>query len=297
VIVSAGLIVSRFLHFAAVLLLFGAAAFPLYAYPEHERAAQTDALFARLRPILAGTAALALLSGIAWLCFTSAGMSGDLANAVNPGILSIVIQQTDFGKVWIWRLALAAALLVLFWLRQRGEALALARIAGAALLLTSIAGTGHAGADITPYGTFHVAADSLHLLAASAWLGGLVPLAIVLAAPLPSDWHAGILHRFSAMGMLAVAAILLSGIVNAILQLGSFGALFGTRYGLVLIVKIAVFAIMLVFAAMNRFRLVPALERDSAPLAHLRRNVLAEQLLGLLVLLAVAVLGTLSPTE
>src|SRR5262245_43212087 len=112
--VAAGLIVSRFLHMLAVLLLFGAAAFPLYAFPESERTAQSDALFARMRNLLLTTAILSLASGVVWLCFTAANMSGELANAIAPGILSIVVQETDFGRVWIWRLALAAVLVGLF---------------------------------------------------------------------------------------------------------------------------------------------------------------------------------------
>jgi putative copper resistance protein D len=300
--VAAGLIVSRFLHFSAVLLLFGAAAFPLYAYREGERGARTDALFDQLRRYLIPAAVLALLSAISWLCLTSANMSGSLANAVNPAILAIVIRETDFGKIWIWRIALSAVLVVLFWPKRRSEVLALAQIAGAALLLTSIAGTGHAGADATPWGTFHVAADSLHLLAASAWLGGLLPLAIVLAHPSPDiPGSVDVLNRFSGMGTLAVAALVLSGIINSLFQVGSIEIFVTSLYGRILIVKLGLFAVMLRYAAANRFNLVPALAKapgePGAALARLRKHVAIEQVLGVFVLGVVAFLGTLAPGE
>jgi copper resistance protein D len=298
---AAGLIVSRFLHFAAVLLLFGAAAFPLYAYREAERGAQSEMLFARLGLTLFWLAVLAFVSAVLWLCFTSANMSGSLAGAVDVSIIATVIRETDFGRIWIWRVGLAAAMAVLFFLKRRSDTLALAQIGGAALLLTSISGTGHSGADATSWGTLHVANDSLHLLAASGWLGGLLALGVVLKNNVPDTLHAqvDILNRFSGMGMLAVALLLLSGIVNTLFEGDSVAALFSTLYGWVLAVKIALFLAMAGLAAMNRNRLVP--ELDKAPqtagpaLVRLQGNILAEQVLGFLVLGAVAYLGTLAP--
>jgi copper resistance protein D len=299
--VEAGLAVSRFFHFAAVLVLFGAAAFPLYAFREGDPSEPIGALAARLRPLLIVAALAAYLSAVAWLGFTAANMSGSLANAVNSSILSLVIEQTDFGRIWIWRLGLSAVLVVLFCLKWRHEALALLQTAGAALLLTSIGATGHAGATPGTLGTFHVAADSLHLLAASAWLGGLIPLTHMLANKTLDDATAVvILNRFSAMAILAVGALLASGIANSVLQLESLSALINTAYGRVLIAKIGLFLGMLHFAAANRSRLVPALaQAKSSEQARqkLRRNIAAELGLGTLVLAAVAILGTLSPSE
>jgi putative copper export protein len=207
--VAAGLIASRFFHLAAVLLLFGAAAFPLYAFRESERNAQAERLYGQLRNTLLISAIMAFVSGVLWLSFTSASMSGNLAGSIDPGILLTVIGETDFGRVWVWRLALAALLVILFLPKRRNEYLAFAQIAGAALLLTTIAGTGHAGSDVSAMGTFHVAADSLHLLAAAVWLGALVPLAILLAGHRPADTpaKAEMLRRFSGMGTLGVAAL------------------------------------------------------------------------------------------
>lgn len=294
---EAGLIVSRFVHFAAVLLLFGAAAFPLYAFKEGEARHRFEKFGDGFRPTLILTAAAACISALAWLGFTAANMSGSLSNAISLPILTLVVEQTDFGKVWIWRLILSVTLVILFLPKKQSDVLALLQTAGAALLLTSIAGTGHAGATPGELGTIHVAADSLHLLAASAWLGGLIPLAGVLARKdLENGAAAEILNRFSQMGILAVVALLVSGIANSVMLLESFSALTGTVYGWLLIAKVAVFLGMLHFAAQNRFKLVPALATGAGSTReNLQWNIAAEIGLGTLILAAVAVLGTLSP--
>jgi putative copper resistance protein D len=106
------------------------------------------------------------------------------------------------------------------------------------------------------------------------------------------------LAEFARVGTVAVAALVLSGVANALLVLGDWRALFRTLYGFLLLTKLALFVGMLAFAAANRFRLVPALAKspDRAVVRHLRGHVLGEQILGLVVLLIVSVIGTLDPT-
>lgn len=300
---AAGLIASRFVHYAALMLLFGAALFPLYAFRDSERTPFIALLNERLGMPLLLAAVIALLSAVSWLCFTSANMSGSLAGATDVGIIQSVIRETEFGQVWIWRLALAVVLVFLLVPKRSNETLSLARIGASTLLLTSIAGTGHAGADTGAWGTFHVANDSLHLLTSAAWLGGLVPLAIVIGRRRLLDVPATveILRRFSRMAILAVAALVGSGLVNSWFQVESVGLLFGTPYGRWLTLKVVLFLAMLSLAYVNRNRLVPALALSPAEpgayLNRLRRNVLSEQALGLLVLLIVALIGTLQPAH
>lgn len=301
--VAAGLIASRFIHFTALAFLFGAALFPLYSFREGERSPFRATLAGRLRTPLLIAAIVALISGVSWLSFTSASMSGTPSGATDIGIIRTVIQETEFGRVWIWRLGLAAILVLLFIPKGTGEALSLARIGASTLLLTSIGGTGHAGADTSSWGTVHVANDSLHLLAAGAWLGGLVPLVIALSGNVPEATPAKVklLRQFSTMGMFAVAALVASGLVNSWFQVESLQALLVTPYGRWLLFKIALFLGMLGLAYANRNRLVPALaamrEQPEPYLNKLRRNVLGEQALGLLVLAVVALIGTLEPAH
>jgi putative copper resistance protein D len=147
-----------------------------------------------------------------------------------------------------------------------------------------------------------VAADAVHLLAAGAWLGGLLPLAMACGAKqLSNDEAVFVLSRFSSMAYLAVAAIVASGAIIGWFLIGSLSALIGTNYGELLLLKLGVFGLMLCLAASNRFWLVPTLAkaptayRSDLALARLRRHILAEQILGALVVGIVSLLGTLSP--
>ncbi|HTY50701.1 MAG TPA: CopD family protein, partial [Steroidobacteraceae bacterium] len=112
------------------------------------------------------------------------------------------------------------------------------------------------------------------------------------------------LVRFSSLGPWVVAVLALTGVINAWALIGpaSWRAILGTQYGLVLLAKLLLFAGMLVFAAHNRLRLTPGLEAALAAAAGsgpalraLRASLLAETVLAVLVLAAVAWLGTLEP--
>ena len=101
--------------------------------------------------------------------------------------------------------------------------------------------------------------------------------------------------------MLSVAILVLSGIVNAWILVGSFRGLFVTEYGQLLILKLVIFALMLAFAAVNRFWLTQRLALRSGnteqpeALRQLARNGTIEIALGLAIFAVVGVLGTQHP--
>jgi putative copper resistance protein D len=108
--------------------------------------------------------------------------------------------------------------------------------------------------------------------------------------------------RFSALGMVSVAALLLTGIVNAWFLVGSIAKLVGTDCGRVLLVKVGLFSAMVGIAAINRFRLTPRLvawandeTKPGMAVRHLQRNCLIEASLGLLILVVVGALGIMMP--
>ena len=295
-----GLIVSRFLHYTGVLVLFGACLFPLYAYPDRAgpRSTRSDRW---LHGILLAASVVALLSAILWLGFTTAGMAGAASAAAHWDALRTVMLDTAFGHVWLVRLVLASLTVGLLGLRStsasygRGSVL-LALLT--ALLLASLAGSGHTQLSEGTRGVIHVGADALHLLAAGAWIGGLVALAHILTADQEDVQQ--VLMRFSGMGYVAVAVLVASGLVNGWFLVGSVAGLLGTAYGQLLIVKLCLFAGMLGLAITNRFWLVPSLGTDGEAgrrhaLARLRRHVVAEEALGLIVILIVSALGTMEP--
>jgi copper resistance protein D len=297
---EAGLIVSRFLHYTAVLMLFGASLFPLCAFPD--RAGQRSArLDHRLHRTLLAASVVALLTGILWFGCTTANMAGTPSAAADWDSLRSVMRDTAFGHAWLVRLVLASLTVGLIGLRRNSAGNGRGRVLLALLtasLLASLAGVGHTQQSEGAGGIIHVGADALHLLAAGAWIGGLLVLAYVLAYDREDAEQ--VLMRFSGMGYVAVAVLVASGLVNGWYLVGSLPGLVGTPYGQLLLVKLCLFAGMLCLAVMNRFWLVPSLRKDGEAsqghaLARLRRHVVAEETLGLLVILIVSALGTMEP--
>ncbi|MGH6739515.1 MAG: CopD family protein, partial [Bradyrhizobium sp.] len=219
--------------------------------------------------------------------------------AITSGALSTVIDETQFGLASEVRLMLAIALAVGL-VFDRIAFLRRLALAAAVCLVASIAWTGHAGSTPFKLGYLHLASDALHLAAASAWVGGLVPLALLLAAARRqqscTSMDLEVVRRFSTLGIASVATLILSGGINAWILVGSFGGLIDTGYGQLLILKLAAFATMLAFAAFNRLSLTPRLASPSKDaLRGLSRNTWIEIILGFSIFAMVGVLGTLHP--
>lgn len=288
------LFAARAAHFVGLVQLAGVYAFAVFV-------AHPAALQASLRRIALVSWLMALAGGAAWFYAQSASMSGtDLAGALPA--LGTVLAKTEFG--WVSAVRLALLLLVAPGLPMCNRLSR--RLSGrvAALALLSLAWSGHANGEEGLDHTIHLAADVVHLLAAGAWVGGLLPLVLLFAraskpdrAVSAEDAHRAA-RRFSRLGIVAVTCLFASGLVNTWYLAGNLPALIGTFYGRLLLLKIALFAVMLGFAAVNRRRLTPRLaqSRDrTAVLRALRRNSAAEFALGLFVLGIVAWLGTLVP--
>jgi putative copper resistance protein D len=303
------LIVIRGIHFAATALVTGTLVFRAAVAEPALNSTKATASIVRsqiLRTAWIGLA-IALVSGVIWLQLEAESMSGlPFGEATTWKVLSIVLSETQFGLVSEIRITLA---IILF------ACLAYDRIAplrwsalGMALgLMATIAWTGHGGATLGEIGNLHLTADVLHLIAAAVWIGGIVPFAFLLASARHHhtiEWASlalGSVLRFSTLGIIAVGTLLVTGIVNAWILVGSVRALFFTEYGQLLALKLVVFGLMLTFAALNRFCLTPQLtpptddkaRRDA--LRQLTRNSTAEFALGLAIFAIVGLLGTLRP--
>jgi copper resistance protein D len=163
--------------------------------------------------------------------------------------------------------------------------------AGAVLLAWSFSVLGHV-ANLDPLSRFAIA---VHVIAISLWVGSLYPLYRHLNTE-PVTLLGPVLHRFGQFAWLIIAALLIAGVYLATRLLGSLDDLISTAYGLALLLKIVLVAALLALGAINKFRLVPALERD-ASLQPLRRAIAFEMLLALLVLLLSAWLTTVVGPE
>jgi copper resistance protein D len=300
-----GLVASRFIHFTSTIVLFGGTLFDLRSGLPRIR---SERLVRLQSAVLFAAAIGSFLSGLAWFLFTVGNMSGSLVEALDLETQWSVLSDTGFGQVWAARIVVMLLIVVLVGLRGAsilGRRLSILLAVLAAFLLASLAGVGHTQVDEGMPAIVHVTSDAVHLLAAGAWLGGLLPLGMVVAScrtkQLSNDHAVFVLSRFSGMAYVAVAALVASGAINGFFLIGSWSALVGTSYGELLLSKLGLFGVMLCLAASNRFWLVPALAKartaggSDLVLTQLGRHILAEQVLGILVVGIVSLLGTLSP--
>jgi putative copper resistance protein D len=285
----------QFVHFAAVMLLFGGSA--VREILKGERHGWSNTIDSRLFRLLLPVAVIALLSAGAWLLLVGAEMGGPWADAIRPRIIRIVLTDTRFGHVWSGRLALALAICVIVWRVRRAPA---AITVLSAVLLASLATTGHSVMHTGWLGVAHQVNQAVHLLAAGFWLGGLIPLALLLATSetRPPDRlaRARALRQFSDVAIVAVVLVLATGLVNAWMLVGDPSALIETDYGNTLVVKLVMVAAIVAVAIVNRLVMLPALAADgAAALARIERNVKLEIVLGALIVAAASVLGNLPP--
>jgi putative copper export protein/mono/diheme cytochrome c family protein len=232
------------------------------------------------------------------------------ASMFADNIIGTVLVRTEIGQDWIARLALAGLLAAMLPSMRRGWLDRLHQIGAvgiAAALVGTLALAGHARGTEGAAGGIHLFADILHLIAATAWVGALMPLSLLLHAARgdPAESRPAIalvaIRRFSTLGIGAVAVILTTGAVNVWFLAGSVPALVGTYYGRLLLVKIALFMVMVSIAAINRVRITPRLAsatdfvRNRHALRQLERNSAIEALLGAVILGIVGALGATVP--
>lgn len=305
--INGPMVVVRAIHFAATAMTAGTLMFrTVVAEPALGSTQMAPAVVQlQINRVAWIALATAAASGVIWLLLQAASMSGlPLAEAMNAVVLSTILNETQFGRVAEIRLALAIVLAGCLALDRFALPRWLA-LCAALGLVAAIAWTGHAGSTPGATGAAHLAADALHLCAAAGWIGGLVSLALLLAAArrhqalASTALVADVVRRFSTLGVVSVVTIIISGIINAWILVGSFRALVITDYGRVLMLKIAVFAVMLAFAAVNRLWLTPQLALPSKGSSHalrsLTRNSVIEIVLGCAIFIIVGLLGTLHP--
>jgi copper transport protein len=228
---------------------------------------------------------------------------------------------TRFGGVWAVRVLLLLLLVAVLraWAQRedawtRTSAWVAVGVLAAALVVTP-ALSGHAAAG--PDAAVGVVVGVVHFSAAAVWFGGLVLLGTCV---LPRA-EVGLLQavpRFSSVAFTAMVVIVASGMVQGWRQLGSLQALGQTAYGRLLVAKVVVFLLLIAVAGRSRVLVRRRLTaralvgdaapdrqaRDAAPpglsdhtrsLWLLRRLVLAEVVIALVVLAVTALLGIATP--
>jgi putative copper resistance protein D len=234
-----------------------------------------------VRSVAGASLLLAGLLSLGWLL----AESRDMAGAVSE--VGVVLQQSVFGHLVAARLALLALAGLLLLRRWHAMATLVAACA-----VASQAGHDHAWA-MAGGPSLLLLSNVVHVLAGGAWLGGLVPLLLVVAAASPA-MAAVASRRFAALGTLCVVLLAATALLQASTMVASWAGLFHTAYGWVICAKLALLLSLVGLAARNRFLLTPALARGGAKPALLR-SIAIETAAGLLIVLAAALLTSLQP--
>jgi len=293
-------ILVRWLSFSAIVLAIGALLFP--------RVMRTA-----LRPVVTDETAGAVDAAIRRIVMASA-----LAVA-GAALIRLVMQRAMLNAAFApdvtpWGDVLGGAFGAGFWLQLAGGLLAVVASGRRDAVRTSIAILAIAAMAVSPGLSGHaaagspialtLAADAIHMVAAGAWVGVLAVLILValpvvrvrepeasgLATP-------AMVAAFSPVALGSVALLAISGVYAAWRLVGSFDALFSTRYGAALLVKVVLLLMIFAIGAVNWRRLGPA-SGTTGGAVRFRRAASAELAVAILVLLVTAALvGRPTPLE
>jgi copper transport protein len=320
--------VSRFVVFAGLALLIGGAFFALALWPpaRHTKGAR--------RVVRVGWLATFLGTFVGLLVYGPYAEGLGIGEVFSSSLLGDTL-SVRFGQVWLARLVLllvAVPVLVKLFARDAGDEVPSRPLstvwlcAGAALGVALAVTPGISGhATSGDWVAAAIAADTIHVLAMSLWLGGLVCLgAVGLARNAPVNARDA-LEPFSRLALGCILALVATGAFQTWRQVGSLDALRTTDFGRILVVKLVLVALVVVFAAFSRevvLRLLPPRERghdlpavaggsDDDPggepdeyvldeafeLQQLRRSVWAEIATAGLILIATALLVNAPPAK
>lgn len=240
-------------------LIFGLAAFGQVVVPRNDAETRPPQ---RLLTLVRGLATINFITSPMGLLVSASDMAGVSIQAAIPLIPEVML-HTHSGRLWLWRLPVNAALLVVAWMIPRIGLALPGALAAVLLLLQSLAS--HAidkgGVAVTIY--------FIHEVAASLWIGSLLGLYLDAAA------IDEVAPRVSTLAGWCVAILLVSGGYSGFELIGlNWDYLFYSLYGRTLITKLAMAVLAVGIGGYNRYRLIPASSWD-----RLIRNVAAECLI------------------
>jgi copper transport protein len=273
-----------------------------------------------VRIVWTGWAAMALGAAAEVLVQGPYTAGAGLSDVTNWSLIDATL-HTNYGQAHSARLLLLGAVaLLLGWAlqgeRRRSPVERALWPLGAGLALT-FSLVGHP--QTTNPRVLSVADDMLHILSMAAWLGGLVMLVVAVLPRREPDELRAVLPAFSRVAFAAVTVLAVTGTYSAWRGIGTVHAIFTTMYGLLVLAKVSLFIGLLALGNLSRVLIQrryarvpvayamtsavlhePLAEVDEPPsgtdgsdpvgLERLRRSVLVEIVLAVLVLAATSVL-------
>jgi copper transport protein len=271
---SASTLVGRWLLYAGLMLLVGAAAVAVGCFERPPRRSWPD------------------LSVVAWCLAVVGALTIAMGEASAAHVPTGELWSSSFRTQLEYRLGpllVAALLLIAPPLRRPRRALAVLGVAGLVAMWGDV-NLSHAAA-ATRESWLKMFEQWIHFVAAGVWIGGLATLLIGLLA-LDAARRRRTARRFSTVALVAVVVLATSGVLRAIDEVGSWHALTSTTFGQLILIKSGLLLVLVGLGALNRFRSVPAVEGKARPLITIGRVELG---LAAVVLVATAVLQGQAP--
>ena len=285
----------RFFDFALLLLSLGGAVVLVIALPSAPWHVKR-----RLYGVLAGLATALALVALLNIFFQGAAAGGmGILDAFRWNVFTNVL-ETRYGEMMLVQAALAATLALTAMAlrhsegRDRRALTALTLVLGAGMALTP-SFSGHA----STAGKLALTSDIAHIIAAALWTGGLGFLVLALVLSRDDRWPLATraVPRFSNMAVVSVATLLIAGVINGYLQVRTWSNLWETRYGLLLLAKIALVVPLLGLGAYNNRYAVPRLKAGIASVLERRRFLTAAGVELAIMVAVVAVTAVLVNAE
>ncbi len=220
-------------------------------------------------------AGLVAASTVAELALQVPNVAGSFGEIRGSDVREVFASQ--FGAAHLIRLGVLGAALVLL------RPIVAGRGWGADRVLLAVLGTigvatwsvgGHPSTTAAP--TVTIVADMIHVASMSVWIGGLVMLIVFLLPRANATELGAIVPVWSQWATYAVGALVVTGTVQALVEIGSIGPLFTTTYGWLVLAKIGLLGAVLVVASFSRRLVGPISARVTGAAARLRAVVAAE---------------------
>ncbi len=225
-----------------------------------------------------------------WL--EAARMEGQLSGAMDMAMQAMLL-STNIATAAATRIF---GLLIISWglflSSRRGDAVSLM---GVMLVMISFSLVGHTSSHDLRW--LLICLLITHMLVLTLWFGALIPMWVVSRTE-SVEITSSIIRQFSSIATWTVPLIFLAGLGMAVILLDGWSNLV-TGYGISLLIKISIFVVLMGLAALNKWRLGPAIEQGNMNvLSHFRRSIAAEWCLIVCVLLVTTVMtGLFSPTH
>jgi putative copper export protein len=251
---------------------------------------------------------IALIADVLYLLLQASILSDTPLKEVYSVIIPFLL-ETRYGRLSVLRTGLLAVVLIMSYAASQrgGRRISLAGAAVSLLVLVSLSMSGHQG---TRRGSaIPLLLDVFHIVAVSLWIGGLFYIRFCYAFFMNGagiEFFAifrNLIMRFSRMATVCVFIGASAGVSLGFINVKRLPYLMHTSYGLALLLKSLIVAVLISLGGVNKFILLPRLNKSglqqwTATATYrvwLRRVITAEVVSGLVVLLITGLLTHLSP--